>query len=245
MDGEEQQGKAHGKRTVLDDLPIPNLEPGSTTPDIPFPAGAENKDGAASAQTLAQGAVFVPKFVEAWRPWKNCGATKGAESKAICSVMHGMGERGDDGMGGKAKYVFTPAQQLLRKQISTDAEMSGQQRLLSHELAAVMEPLNVMQAELNLQRLQLVRALLLPQLEVEGEVGLEGGETPVMMVEEDGKMVRAVLYTDISNGSDGGFNAPYDLNGDGQYVDNWAKVSTDWSYTQPRGGWKEGRKEGR
>ena len=46
-----------------------------------------------------------------------------------------------------------------------------------------------------------------------------------------------MLYTDISNGSDGGFNAPYDLNGDGQYVDNWAKVSTDWSYTQPAGGY--------
>ena len=37
-----------------------------------------------------------------------------------------------------------------------------------------------------------------------------------MMVEENGRLVRAVLYTDISNGSDGGFNAPYDLNGDGQ-----------------------------
>lgn len=134
--GGEQQAKAvNGKRAFLDNLPIPNLEPGSTTSDIPFPAstgGAEDKY-VSFTQTLAQGAVFVPKFVEAWCPWKNCGDVKGAESKAICSVMSGMGERGDDGMGGKAKFVFTPAPpQALRE---VEAEMGGQQRLMSHELA--------------------------------------------------------------------------------------------------------------
>jgi hypothetical protein len=148
--------------------------------------------------------------------------------------MTEMGERGQDGMGGPALYAFTPVPaQSLREERSV---MGRQQRLASKELSSVLEPLNLMQAQLNLERLRLVRALLLPELKVEGRVGGKGeeevAEKPVMMVEEDGRLVRAVLYTDISNGSDGGFNAPYDLNGDGQYVDNWAKVSTDWSYTQ-------------
>ena len=52
------------------------------------------------------------------------------------------------------------------------------------------------------------------------------GQLQTVMVEEGGRLVRAQLYTDISNGSDGGFNAPYDLNGGGQDIDNWAKVST-------------------
>jgi len=35
---------------------------------------------------------------------------------------------------------------------------------------------------------------------------------------------------DITGGNDGGYNAPYDLNGDGQYVDNWGKVATQWKH---------------
>eukprot|EP00292_Cryptomonas_paramecium_P009335 CAMPEP_0113677756 /NCGR_PEP_ID=MMETSP0038_2-20120614/9480_1 /TAXON_ID=2898 /ORGANISM="Cryptomonas paramecium" /LENGTH=247 /DNA_ID=CAMNT_0000595141 /DNA_START=9 /DNA_END=752 /DNA_ORIENTATION=+ /assembly_acc=CAM_ASM_000170 len=35
---------------------------------------------------------------------------------------------------------------------------------------------------------------------------------------------------EITGGNDGGFNAPFDLNGDGQEVDNWAKVSTQWKH---------------
>lgn len=33
-----------------------------------------------------------------------------------------------------------------------------------------------------------------------------------------------------TGGNDGGYNAPYDLNGDGQYVDNWGKVATQWKH---------------
>ena len=35
---------------------------------------------------------------------------------------------------------------------------------------------------------------------------------------------------DITGGNDGGYNAPFDLNGDGQEVDNWAKVTTHWKH---------------
>mmetsp|Transcript_2009 Transcript_2009/g.4696 ORF Transcript_2009/g.4696 Transcript_2009/m.4696 type:complete len:290 (-) Transcript_2009:355-1224(-) len=35
---------------------------------------------------------------------------------------------------------------------------------------------------------------------------------------------------DITGGNDGGYNAPFDINGDGQYVDNWAKVTTQWKH---------------
>jgi hypothetical protein len=42
------------KLTQLDDLPIPDLEYGSTTPDIPFPAGTTGAENRASTQTLAQ-----------------------------------------------------------------------------------------------------------------------------------------------------------------------------------------------
>jgi len=223
---------------ILDDLPIPDLEYGSTTPDIPFPTGTGGAENKGATQTLRQDAVWVNKFVPAWRPWLNCASDTGPESKAVCRAMKEMGERGDDGMGSSAQYVFQAASpQVLRE---TEAKMGAQQRLASRDLASALEPLNAMQAHLNLQRLQLVRGLLLPELQVEGQVKVDGAEDaqqPVMMVEEGGRMVRAVLYTDISNGSDGGFNAPYDLNGDGQYVDNWAKVSTDWSYTQPTGGY--------
>ena len=209
--------------------------------DAPAPATADeatSADSKGDAQARGRGAIFVDRFVPAWRPWRECGSATGPETQAVCRAMKEMGERGEDGMGGAALYAFraVPAQSLREVQ----SAMGRQQRLASKELSSALEPLNVMQAELNLERLRLVRALLLPELRVEGEVGDEGqeaAEQPVLMVEEDGRLVRAVLYTSISNGSDGGFNAPYDLNGDGQYVDNWAKVSTDWSYTQPRGGY--------
>jgi len=42
------------KLTQLDDLPIPDLEYGSTTPDIPFPAGTTGAENKADTQTLAQ-----------------------------------------------------------------------------------------------------------------------------------------------------------------------------------------------
>jgi len=29
---------------------------------------------------------------------------------------------------------------------------------------------------------------------------------------------------EITGGNDGGYNAPFDINGDGQEIDNWAKV---------------------
>jgi hypothetical protein len=35
---------------------------------------------------------------------------------------------------------------------------------------------------------------------------------------------------EITGGQDGGYNAPFDINGDGQYIDNWAKVSTQWKH---------------
>ena len=114
--------------------------------------------------------------------------------------------------------------------------MNAQQQLVTAEVSQALSPLNAAQARLNLERLQLVRSTLLPALGVPmprlvGVAGVaEGGEeeaqAPVVMVEEGGRLVRAQLYTDISNGSDGGFNAPYDLNGGGQDIDNWAKVST-------------------
>jgi len=185
------------------------------------------------ADTGTQREVWIDRFVPAWRPWLHCATDGGAESRAVCRAMRRMGERGADGMGGTAKYSFRPAsRQSLRETQASGVQR--QQRVASRELLSQLEPLNVMQAQLNLERLKLVRALLLPELEVEDAAG---DAHPVMMVEEKGRLVRAVLYTDISNGSDGGFNAPYDLNGDGQYVDNWAKVSTDWSYTQPTGGY--------
>ncbi|KAJ1478788.1 hypothetical protein T484DRAFT_1816569, partial [Baffinella frigidus] len=42
---------------------------------------------------------------------------------------------------------------------------------------------------------------------------------------------------DISGGNDGGYDAPYDLNGDGQDIDNFARATVDWSYTQPTEGY--------
>ena len=91
--------------------------------------------------------------------------------------------------------------------------MRPTQRLASRQLSEALAPLNVRQAALNLERLRLVRGFLLPELQVDGEVPGEGGGDRVMMVAENG---RQALYSDISNGGDGGFNAPYDLNGDGQ-----------------------------
>jgi len=44
-------------------------------------------------------------------------------------------------------------------------------------------------------------------------------------------------YSDPRYVPTGGYDAPYDLNGDGQYVDNWARVSTDWSCDQPTSGY--------
>ena len=94
--------------------------------------------------------------------------------------------------------------------------MRPTQRLASRQLSEALGPLNARQAALNLERLRLVRGFLLPELQVDGEVPGEGGGDRVMMVAENGRFVRAWLYSDISNGGDGGFNAPYDLNGDGQ-----------------------------
>ena len=35
---------------------------------------------------------------------------------------------------------------------------------------------------------------------------------------------------EITGGNDGGYNAPFDINGDGQEIDNWAKVTTQWKH---------------
>jgi hypothetical protein len=43
-------------------------------------------------------------------------------------------------------------------------------------------------------------------------------------------MTAAGYRHDITGGNDGGYNAPFDINGDGQYIDNWAKVSTQWKH---------------
>eukprot|EP00284_Hemiselmis_tepida_P013397 CAMPEP_0174927996 /NCGR_PEP_ID=MMETSP1355-20121228/22682_1 /TAXON_ID=464990 /ORGANISM="Hemiselmis tepida, Strain CCMP443" /LENGTH=397 /DNA_ID=CAMNT_0016174137 /DNA_START=14 /DNA_END=1208 /DNA_ORIENTATION=- len=65
----------------------------------------------------------------------------------------------------------------------------------------------------------------------------EGGEK---LKVAGGKGVNKLVYMgdfemggyrhDITGGNDGGYNAPYDLNGDGQYVDNWGKVATQWKH---------------
>jgi hypothetical protein len=207
--------------------------------------------------------VYVEEFVPPWRPWRHCRSAEVAqqpESEAVCLAMRLLGERGGDGLGDADTYTFTPASaQALREveesmqvlsllaftsarvQILTPEElqMNAQQQLVTAEVSQVLSPLNAAQARLNLERLQLVRATLLPALGVPtprlvGVAGVasvaEGAEeeaqAPAVMVEEGGRLVRAQLYTDISNGSDGGFNAPYDLNGGGQDIDNWAKVST-------------------
>eukprot|EP00960_Hanusia_phi_P043528 756101-Hanusia_phi.AAC.1 len=46
---------------------------------------------------------------------------------------------------------------------------------------------------------------------------------------------------DITGGNDGGFNAPFDLNGDGQEVDNWAKVTTQWKHKKGQQRLKQAR----
>jgi hypothetical protein len=174
--------------------------------------------------------------------------------------MRLLGERGGDGLGDADTYTFTPASaqalreveesmQVLRLLAFTSAkvqtltpeelQVNTQQQLVTAEVSQALSPMNAAQARLNLERLQLVRATLLPALGVPtprlvGVAGVAGvaegaeeeAQAPVVMVEEGGRLVRAQLYTDISNGSDGGFNAPYDLNGGGQDIDNWAKVST-------------------
>ena len=37
---------------------------------------------------------------------------------------------------------------------------------------------------------------------------------------------------EITGGNDGGYNAPYDINGDGQELDNWGKVATGFKRKQ-------------
>jgi len=39
---------------------------------------------------------------------------------------------------------------------------------------------------------------------------------------------------DITGGNDGGYNAPYDINGDGQELDNWGKAVTAWKQKQAK-----------
>eukprot|EP00961_Rhodomonas_salina_P304330 3941564-Rhodomonas_salina.3 len=40
---------------------------------------------------------------------------------------------------------------------------------------------------------------------------------------------------EITGGNDGGYNAPFDINGDGQEIDNWAKVTTQWKHKKGQG----------
>eukprot|EP00285_Hemiselmis_virescens_P009598 CAMPEP_0173384304 /NCGR_PEP_ID=MMETSP1356-20130122/6873_1 /TAXON_ID=77927 ORGANISM="Hemiselmis virescens, Strain PCC157" /NCGR_SAMPLE_ID=MMETSP1356 /ASSEMBLY_ACC=CAM_ASM_000847 /LENGTH=336 /DNA_ID=CAMNT_0014339583 /DNA_START=13 /DNA_END=1023 /DNA_ORIENTATION=- len=72
----------------------------------------------------------------------------------------------------------------------------------------------------------------------QAQASTPGGDK--LKVAVDGKGVNKLVYMgdfemggyrhDITGGNDGGYNAPYDLNGDGQYVDNWGKVATQWKH---------------
>lgn len=72
-------------------------------------------------------------------------------------------------------------------------------------------------------------------------VGLKVAKTPSLVYMGDFEM--GGYRHDITGGNDGGYNAPYDLNGDGQYVDNWGKVATQWKHKKGSAQLKAGGKK--
>jgi hypothetical protein len=211
------------------------------------------------------GRVFVRGFIPAWRPWEFCstGSAAHTDNNAdLCIVFRAMGDFGVDGFGERATVRFAPSS---GPSSATLAQEPVQAQRATELLSAALRPLNRAQAVLNLERLLLARELVAHtglrvapgtlldyfpgDFELDGyrkdiSGGNDGGYGEIHM-----HLLTALLQgcfdlrvADLAQSCWAHHtfvvaDAPFDFNGDGQEIDNWARVSTDWSYTQPAEGY--------